>query len=178
MLPESRALAQIIRLTGGYPAGSPLAEVHAVADAALRQREALADLPWRTGRSLGRTVYARTGGDDWKADTVIGKFDTPELAEAACAAHNALLAPQAEKEPRGSLISGSGPAPEEAWRRRLRGFHVEGLPGAEEDDAGRLEICCCHCGVVTVLGDGRDAVLAVEIADWCMQHVCPGLRVT
>jgi hypothetical protein len=104
-------------------------------------------------------------------------FDSPGLAEAACAAHNALLAPQAEKEPRGSLISGSGPASED-WRRRLRGFHVEGLTGSEEDDAGMVQIRCWHCGVVTVLGDGRDAVLAVEIADWCMQHVCPGLRVT
>lgn len=50
----------------------------------------LAAVPWRTGRSLGRTVYARTGGDDRKADTVIGMMDTPELAEEACAAHNAL----------------------------------------------------------------------------------------
>lgn len=51
----------------------------------------LTGLPWRTGRSLGRTIYARTGGDDWKADTVIGMLDTPELAEEACAAHNAAL---------------------------------------------------------------------------------------
>ena len=51
----------------------------------------LASVPWRAGRSLGRTVYARTGGDDWKADTVIGMMDTRELAEEACAAHNAAL---------------------------------------------------------------------------------------
>jgi hypothetical protein len=51
----------------------------------------LASLPWRTGRSLGRTVYARTGGDDWEADTVIGMLDTRDLAEAACAGRNALL---------------------------------------------------------------------------------------
>jgi hypothetical protein len=52
----------------------------------------LTALSWRTGRSLGRTIYARTGGeDDWKADTVIGMMDTPELAEAACAAHNEAL---------------------------------------------------------------------------------------
>jgi hypothetical protein len=61
----------------------------------------LLSVPWRTGRSLGRTVYARTGGDDWKADTVIGMMDTRELAEAACAAHNAELARrQAEREGR------------------------------------------------------------------------------
>lgn len=52
----------------------------------------LASLPWRTGRKLGRTVYARTGGEDWEADTVIGMMDTAELAEEACAAHNAGLA--------------------------------------------------------------------------------------
>lgn len=51
----------------------------------------LTAVPWRTGRSLGRTVYARTGGDDWKADTVIGMMDTAELAEEACTAHNAGL---------------------------------------------------------------------------------------
>lgn len=50
----------------------------------------LTAVPWRTGRT-GRTVYARTGGDNWKADTVIGMIDTPELAEEACAAHNAAL---------------------------------------------------------------------------------------
>lgn|GEM_PF-3284734 len=51
----------------------------------------LAAVPWRTGRTLGRTLYARTGGDDWKADTAIGMLDTPELAAEACAAHNAVL---------------------------------------------------------------------------------------
>jgi hypothetical protein len=57
----------------------------------------LTAVPWRTGRSLGRTVYARTGGD-WKADTVIGMLDTRELAEAACAAHNADLVRRAAGE--------------------------------------------------------------------------------
>jgi hypothetical protein len=51
----------------------------------------LSSVPWRTGRTLGRTVYARTGGADWKADTVIGMMDTPALAEEACRAHNAAL---------------------------------------------------------------------------------------
>jgi hypothetical protein len=51
----------------------------------------LTALPWRVGRTLGRTVYARTGGDDWKADTPVGMLDTRELAEAACADHNAVL---------------------------------------------------------------------------------------
>jgi hypothetical protein len=43
----------------------------------------------RTGRTLGRTLYLRTGGDDWKADTCVGIVDTPELAEAIVAAVNA-----------------------------------------------------------------------------------------
>lgn len=51
----------------------------------------LTSVKWRTGRSLGRTVYARTGGDDWKADTVIGMMDTPEIAAEAVNAHNAML---------------------------------------------------------------------------------------
>ena len=67
----------------------------------------LASLPWRTGRSLGRTVYARTGGDDWKADTAIGMMDTRELAEAACRAHNDALALR------------------EAARRRVDGEHPD-----------------------------------------------------
>jgi hypothetical protein len=49
-------------------------------------------VPWRTGRKLGRTVYARTGGYDQDEDPVIGMLDTPELAEEAVEAHNAALA--------------------------------------------------------------------------------------
>lgn len=51
----------------------------------------LAATPWRTGRSLGRTLYARTGGDDWKADTFIGIMETPELALAVVEGHNQKL---------------------------------------------------------------------------------------
>lgn len=56
----------------------------------------LAAVPWRTGRTLGRTVYARTGGEDWKADTCIGIMDTRELAEAVVRAHNRELERRAE----------------------------------------------------------------------------------
>jgi len=49
-------------------------------------------IPWRTGRSLGRTLYARTGGDDYEADTFIGIMDTPELAEHVAEWHNQKLA--------------------------------------------------------------------------------------
>lgn len=51
----------------------------------------LTALPWRTGRTLGRTMYARTGGDDWKADTEFGMLDTREVAARACEDHNAVL---------------------------------------------------------------------------------------
>jgi hypothetical protein len=48
----------------------------------------LTALQWRQGRSQSRAIYARTGGEDWKADTLIGYLDTGELAAAACQAHN------------------------------------------------------------------------------------------
>jgi hypothetical protein len=56
----------------------------------------LTDIEWRQGRSQPRNVYARTGGEDWKADPMIGHFDTPELAAEACASHNAALATRRE----------------------------------------------------------------------------------
>lgn len=40
----------------------------------------LAGIEWRTGRSIS-TIWARTGGDDWKRDVWIGEFRTPELAQ-------------------------------------------------------------------------------------------------
>lgn len=47
---------------------------------------------WRTGRHVGRTIYAQAGPEPSRDDDVlIGVMDTPELAEDAVAAHNALL---------------------------------------------------------------------------------------
>lgn len=43
----------------------------------------------RHGRTLGRTLYLRTGGDNWKNDTPIGMVDTPELGAAIVEAVNA-----------------------------------------------------------------------------------------
>lgn len=43
---------------------------------------------WRTGRSLGRTLYIANGPEDAKNDTLVGMMDTPELAELVCAAVN------------------------------------------------------------------------------------------
>jgi len=50
--------------------------------------------PWRSGGSVGRTVYAVLGkggaehARDDEFDVVIGIMDTAQLAEAACVAHN------------------------------------------------------------------------------------------
>jgi hypothetical protein len=49
----------------------------------------LRGLEWRVGRSQPCNVYARCGGDDWKADFEIAVFKTPELAEQAVRDHNA-----------------------------------------------------------------------------------------
>jgi hypothetical protein len=65
-----------------------------ITEAIERHRAALgflADYPWRQGRTQPRNVYARSGGDDWKADPLIGHFDTPELAAEAVNSHNAAL---------------------------------------------------------------------------------------
>lgn len=40
---------------------------------------------WRTGRSLGRTVYCGPGAEDLR-----GMMDTPEIAARVCAALNAV----------------------------------------------------------------------------------------
>ncbi len=64
--------------------------------AALRSRlsvpPAYGSLRWRTGRRVGRTVYAQAGPYPSDDDPLIGTMDTPELAEAAVRAHNAELA--------------------------------------------------------------------------------------
>lgn len=51
-----------------------------------------AEMPWRTGRHVGRTVYVQAGEDPSDTDMLIGMLDTPELAEAAVRAHNAEVA--------------------------------------------------------------------------------------
>jgi hypothetical protein len=50
-------------------------------------------VPWRTGRSVGRTIYACPPGSSYRnGEALIGIMDTPELADAAVTAHNAWLA--------------------------------------------------------------------------------------
>jgi hypothetical protein len=43
-------------------------------------------LPWRTGRKVGRTIYAQPGPEPSDDDPLIGV--TPGLAKAAVRAHN------------------------------------------------------------------------------------------
>jgi hypothetical protein len=50
--------------------------------------EALALTPWRTGRKVGRTIYAQQGPCPADFDRLIGVMDTPALATAAVDAHN------------------------------------------------------------------------------------------
>jgi hypothetical protein len=47
---------------------------------------------WRPGRSIKRTLYARTGTqDDWKDDIFLGIMESPELAQHVADLHNAAL---------------------------------------------------------------------------------------
>jgi hypothetical protein len=43
---------------------------------------------WRTGRKVGRTLYAQPGPEPSDSDPLIGVMDTAELAAEAVAAHN------------------------------------------------------------------------------------------
>lgn len=46
-------------------------------------------LPWRVGRSVGRTIYQQIGPEPSKEDVLIGIMDTPELAYRVVRAINA-----------------------------------------------------------------------------------------
>lgn len=48
-------------------------------------------LPWRTGRKVGRTIYAVVGDAPDDRDLLIGMMDTRELADEAVLSHNAAL---------------------------------------------------------------------------------------
>lgn len=45
-------------------------------------------MTWRTGRKVGRTIYAQVGTEPSDADNLIGVMDTSELARAVVAAVN------------------------------------------------------------------------------------------
>jgi hypothetical protein len=46
---------------------------------------------WRTGRKVGRTIYAQIGDEPGDHDPLIGVMDSKALAEAAVRAHNQIL---------------------------------------------------------------------------------------
>lgn len=48
-------------------------------------------MPWRTGRKVGRTIYAQAGDEPHDHDHLLGLMDTPQLADHAVKAHNAVL---------------------------------------------------------------------------------------
>lgn len=48
-------------------------------------------MPWRTGRKVGRTIYAQHGDEPSDEDQLIGVMDTRALAAEAVDAHNQLL---------------------------------------------------------------------------------------
>lgn len=48
------------------------------------------EVPWRTGKSIGRTIYACPPGSSYRdGEIVIGMMDTPELAAHVVLVHNA-----------------------------------------------------------------------------------------
>ncbi len=51
----------------------------------------LQDLRWRTGRKVGRTIYAQLGSQASDDDVLIGVMDTIALAMGVVAAHNTNL---------------------------------------------------------------------------------------
>jgi len=54
---------------------------------------------WRTGRKVGRTIYAQVGDEPSDGDVLIGVMDTPGLARKAVDGVNAIkLVPVDESE--------------------------------------------------------------------------------
>jgi hypothetical protein len=65
-----------------------------ITDALLMQPEpfiAPCWLRWRTGRKVGRTIYAVVGEQPSDDDKLIGLMDTAEIADEVVRAHNACL---------------------------------------------------------------------------------------
>ncbi len=78
-------------------------------------------LRWRTGRKVGRTIYAQRGPDPSDGDILIGLMDTPELAFQAVTGHNAALR---ERTDEAHVMTGEA-------RARLEAGEVKG--GSEEE---------------------------------------------
>jgi hypothetical protein len=69
----------------------------------MRPRSVLTDpltMPWRTGQTVGRTIYAQIGDNPSDHDHLLGLMDTPQLADHAVKAHNAVLRLQQDWGPK------------------------------------------------------------------------------
>ena len=50
-----------------------------------------ANLPWRIGRKLGRTIYVQLGAEPAEDDPLVGMVETKPLAQYIVALHNRSL---------------------------------------------------------------------------------------
>lgn len=117
------------------------------------------------------TICGRAG------DEIQVTLTAQDVTCGTCRAYTGLpvLPPEAVMD---SNTSSAAEAERERILRILRGFHVQGALFDAGDGAGTVEVRCWHCGVTGDLGDGRDAVTASDVADWCLAHKCPRLAVT
>lgn len=138
------AVAAYIELNGADPVDARAVIAEALAPQpydvtwatglAAREPDAAATAaPWRQGRSQPRNVYARTGGDDWKADQLIGHFDTAQLAAEACRAHNGTREPDAADGDEGTLTAG------DFYAERAERLHRTGERDAARSDLARVK---------------------------------------
>lgn len=77
---------------GGQAAAVGDAAADAVRAYARRPFHALG-LPWRTGRKLGRTIYAMVGEEPSDDDVLLGLVEDSAIASHICAVHNGEQAP-------------------------------------------------------------------------------------
>lgn len=89
---------------------------------------------WRTGRKVGRTIYAQPGPDPSDDDVLIGILDTPRLAAEAVTAHNAARAARLSGPGATGLPDGAYEAADEAFENR----GVTHLDGRDELEAALL----------------------------------------
>jgi hypothetical protein len=99
-------------------------------------------LPWRVGRTVGRTIYAQADDDHTDAGLLIGVLDTRGLAAEACASHNATISVQIDSSPQ---------------QRARRAFNelCQAVDELSDDDARDF------------MGDA----VSVFVSDWWAAHV-------
>lgn len=88
---------------------------------------------WRTGRHVGRTIYAQAGPEPSDSDLLIGVMDTPELAAEACGARNRLGADGAALTRRIGVTSRAG-GQDEVTPEAAAAFAEAGLAVVRRDD--------------------------------------------